>query len=259
MAVVMVGDIRISIGDPPIEITEFGVKKIHHVAETIYAGFAGSVVLGFRLINHLALHLEETFDPFTSTINLTEHWASTLPTQIAPLVPSELAAASTHLIVAGFHLAPVNNEEGTSSGEHIPFGSGCIVRLPEPVTGIAEVERFAWQSAGVSVGSGSVVPQCGKMLKELDWLQLSNWSDPALVMSAIMKLTIESAPTFGVSTDLIAMLMKLGPNGIVGSGRTFGDTASDRSLIADNEGELYRLWDRFAPLSGATTTLSIRG
>jgi hypothetical protein len=97
------------------------------------------------------------------------------------------------------------------------------------------------------------------MLTELDWIQLSNWSDPALVMSAIMKMTVESAPTLGISTHLIAMLMKLGPNGIVGSGRTFGDIASDRSLIADNEDELYRLWDRFAPLSGPTTTLSIRG
>jgi hypothetical protein len=49
VAVVMLSDIRISIrvGSTTKEITEFGVKKIHHVAWTAFAGFAGSIPLGF--------------------------------------------------------------------------------------------------------------------------------------------------------------------------------------------------------------------
>ncbi len=258
IAVVMMSDIRISTGDGTNteEIVEFGVKKIHHVAPTVFAGFAGNIVLGFRLIDDLRTYLNQFFDPNRSTIDLAESWSSNLPERIGALVTHEIAHVRTDLIVAGMHLAPVSNSDGTPTDERIPFGAGCQIRLLEPATGYADIERFSWNSGGVSVGSGSAVPEYQRMLTELDWIQLSTWNDSAAMMTAIMKMTIEAAPTLGISTDLIAMMMKRGSDGIVGSGGTSGAMASDRSLIAANEHEFCELWTRFKPQGSALMALS---
>lgn len=259
IVVVMISDIRISIcgAASTVEVAEFGVKKIHHVAPTVFAGFAGNIILGFRLIQDLSLYLEEAFDPNISTIALTEGWASLLPERIPPLLPSELAHVRADLIIAGMHLAPVKASSDTETEERKPYGSGCKVRVLDPATGNAAVERFSWSSAGVSVGSGAAVPEYQRMLAEVDWIQLSTWQDPAAVMTAIMNMTIESAPTLGISTDLTAMIMKYEPDNIVGSGLTRGAMASNRRLIAEDEAELRELWKAFAPPGTALTALGI--
>jgi hypothetical protein len=41
-------------------------------------------------------------------------------------------------------------------------------------------------------------------------MDLASWDDPAAVMMPIMKMTIDSTPTAGVSGELMAMIMKYG-------------------------------------------------
>ena len=254
IAVVMMSDIRISVGTT--EVPQFGVKKIHRVAPTVFAGFAGSVILGFRLIGDLTAYLTEHVDPTASTISLAEGWAGALPSRVRSFVSEDLGSLRTDLVIAGMHLVSVNDPDGMPTAERMPFGAGCIVRLPEPMNGGAELERFSWNSAGVSVGSGSQVPAYGQMLRELDWVQLSGWEDPALAMTAVMNLTIESTPIAGVSADLVAMVMKYTGHEIVGVGRTVGDIASNRALMAENEDEFAALWETFGPGSGALMAVS---
>lgn len=65
-----------------------------------------------------------------------------------------------------------------------------------------------------------------------------------------------SKPSPGISSDLIGMMMKNGPEGIVGSGLTRGPVAGDRRLIADTEAEFRALWESFHPSVGAGSAIA---
>lgn len=258
IAVVMLSDIRISVkgADGLEEVPHFGVKKIHHVAPTVLAGFAGTIVLGFRMIDDLDSYLGDAYDPNVSTISLAEQWAASMPGRLGVEVPASLWKEQSYLVVAGMHLAPVNDEDGRPTDERRPYASGCKIALPRSPDERATVDPFSWASGGVSIGSGNEVPEYERMLAELDWVDLSNWDEPASVMAAVMKMTIESKPSPGVSSDLIGMILKYGRQGILGSGLTRGPMATDRSLMADSEAEFASLWQRFV---SSDTVATARG
>lgn len=240
LAVVMLSDIRISVevGDTTHEIAAFGVKKIHHVAPTVLAGFAGSIALGFRLIDDLDVHLQGAYDPHVSTSTLASGWAAEVDARLAGLNhPSR--SRRTSMIVAGMHLPPVDwGGPGT-------WGSGSVIDFPRGLDGPAIVEPVGPLHGGVSIGSGSDVPQYKQLLTELDWVGLSNWDNSEVAMSAILQHVIEETPSLGVSPDLFAMIMTNGPNGIVGRGMPLGPVASNRALIAEDEVQLSSLWGKY--------------
>jgi hypothetical protein len=242
IAVVMLSDIRISIDvdGRTQEITEFGVKKIYHVAPTVFAGFAGSIPLGFSLIDDLDVHLQDAYHPHVPTSSLARDWVRSLSPRLARM-EHPARARPTSMIVAGMHLAP------TDEGERRPMGTGSVIVLPRGLDGDADVEPFSWSRGGVSIGSGGDVPQYKEMLSELPWIEFSQWGDNAEgVISWIVQNTIQTTPSLGVSPDLHVMIMLHGPSGIVGRGRSLGAMASDRALIAEDEDQLHVLWQRYS-------------
>jgi hypothetical protein len=134
----------------------------------------------------------------------------------------------------------------TDKSERRPWGSGAVLHLPNGVEGDVNIEPFSWNAGGVSIGSGSDVPQYMEMLSELPWIELSQWGDNAQgAIGWIVQHTIASTPTPGVSPDLHVMVMLHDRGEIVGRGRALGPMASNRALIADNMEELNALWRRF--------------
>jgi hypothetical protein len=242
LAVVMLSDIRISVemDGTTHEITDFGVKKIHHVAPTVFAGFAGSIPLGFQLIDDLDVHLQATYDPHVPTHTLATDWAGGIHARLADFNhPSR--SRRTSIIVAGMHLPPSRPDAPGPS----TWGSGSVVDFPHGLDERATVETFGPFHGGVSIGSGSDVPEYKELLTELDWVELSNWDNSEVAMSAITQHVIERTPSPGVSRDLMVMIMTNGPNGIVGRGMPLGPMASNRALIAEDEVQLSQLWARY--------------
>jgi hypothetical protein len=243
LAVVMLSDVRISVevGRSIQEISSFGVKKIHHVAPTVFAGFAGSIALGFRLIDDLDVHLQGAYDPNVPTTTLATDWAGGVHARLAGFDhPSR--SHRTSVIVAGMHLPPLD------TGGPGTWGSGSVIDLPRGLDERAIVTPFGWSHRGVSIGSGSDVPEYQELLTELDWVELSNRDNSEVAMSALTQHVIERTPSPGVSRDLIAMIMTNGPNGIVGRGMPLGPMASNRTLIAEDEVQLSALWKQYQPL-----------
>lgn len=250
---ILLSDVRISVETPNgwIEVPSIGVKKIHHVAPTVFVGFAGSIVAGFRLVDDLDLFLGGAYDPSRPVHDMVGDWLANLPERCSTLIPPEVAASGTDLVIVGMHLAPVMDGDGKDTGTRDPFGSGVVTRFDAPGSGLATVDRFGWSRA-VSIGSGAGVPEYQQMLQELDWIGLSQWPSPAEVLTAIMNMTIVTTPTPGISPDLVALLMKRVPGNIEGSGLVHGPLASDRTRIAETEEELADLWSSVqAPLSRA--------
>jgi hypothetical protein len=243
---VMISDVRISVQtDTDIaEVTDFGVQKIYHVAPTVFAGFAGSIGVGFHLIDDLDMHLQHAYAQDIATSTLAAGWAEGVVSRLAS-VNAAWRPRPTSLIVAGMHLAPVV-VDGVETDEHMPFGSGAIVRFPRGLDSRPVVKKFGWSDRGVSFGSGAEVAEYRKALSEIDWVQLSSWGGHTeAAMTGLMQLTIANNPTPGISPDLMVMIMIRTPDGLVGRGRAFGPLASDRSRIATDERELDRLWRRY--------------
>lgn len=244
VAVVILSDIRISVegGGATSEVTEFGVKKIHHVAPTVFVGFAGSIPLGFTLVDDFDLHLQVAYDPYVPTSTLAKDWVRARLPRLAQM-EHPARGRPTQMLVAGMHLAPVDD-----GATRFPWGSGVVLTLPYGLDGEAQVEPFGWDAGGVSIGSGNDVRQYREMLSELPWIEFSQWGDNTEgVISSIVQKTIECTPTAGVSADLHVMVMLKGPGGIVGRGRALGPMASSRALIADDADDLNVLWRRYRP------------
>jgi hypothetical protein len=235
----MLSDIRISveIGGTTHEITDFGVKKIHHVAPTVFAGFAGSIPLGFRLIDDLDVHLQGAYDPHVPTPTLASDWAAGLHAGLAGFDDSS-RSRRTSIIVAGMYLPPKD------TGGPGTWGSGSVIDLPYGLDEPAVVTPFRWAHGGVSIGSGSDIPEYKELLTQLDWVDISQMKNSEAAMSILTQHVIEHTPSPGVSPDLIAMIMTNGPNGIVGRGMPLGPMASNRALIAEDEVQLSSLWAR---------------
>jgi hypothetical protein len=103
VAVVMLSDIRISarVGSTTKEVTDFGVKKIHHVAWTAFAGFAGSIPLGFALVDDLYRHLQDAYDPHVPTSTLASDWARTRLPRLSQM--EQPARDRPTQVIAGWH------------------------------------------------------------------------------------------------------------------------------------------------------------
>jgi hypothetical protein len=240
LATVLISGVPISVraSGGTYEITQFGVQKIHHVAPTVFAGFAGSIALGFRLIDDLDVHLKQAYDRYVPTFTLASKWASGVSSRLADVTDS-WRSSPTSVVVAGMHLAPID------VGGHAPWGSGSVIHLPRGLDDVAEVKRFGPLDGGVAIGSGGHVADYQQFLTELDWVEISNWATSTkLAMSAMMQRTIAANPTPGISEDLIVMIMIRTPDGIVGRAM-LGPLASNKALIARDERQPAALWQRF--------------
>lgn len=248
LASILLADVRISVVTESgwVEITEFGVKKIFHVAPTVFVGFAGSIVAGFRLVDDLDRFLGRAYEATVPVSALVDAWLDELPNRAQNLIPAAVAGVRTDMIVVGMHLAPVIGESGSPTGERDPMGGGTRLSFESPGLGEATAERFSWKGA-VSIGSGAEIPAYRKMLDELDWIAWSQWPEPAHVLTAIMNMTISENPVAGVSPDLTALLMKRVPGNIAGSGQVMGPLVQDRSRIAESEDDFLLLWERHTP------------
>lgn len=241
-AVAVVGDVRITMVSPsgPKELPEIGVKKVHHILPNIVMGFAGSIGVGFRMVEELRQFYSWRAS-FTGALNLTEEWCNYMEKRYWELLPPHLRGQPAHLIIAGFHPSPVSG----SDPRPIPVGVGLIVECP---TGAGEpmrvVRTFGGLDPAVSIGSGTGVEEYKQLLNEFDWLKAAQFPDPQLAIAAIVQWTIDRQPSLGVSGDVIGHVLVGRHDGFGAQAIGLGDLAQDRSRIAIAPDELRVLLER---------------
>lgn len=249
----VIGDVRITMirGSHTQELTDIGVKKVHHIWPNIGIGFAGNIGVGFRMIDELR-HFYMWQDGFVGALPLTEAWCDYMNSRYWGLLPPHLRGQPTHLVIAGFHPSPINGADLRP----IPVGVGAIVECPQREDEPMRITcKFGGMDRAVSIGSGSGVEEYKRLLNEFDWLQISQWHDPHLAMGAVIQWTIDRQPTIGVSRDVIGHVLVSHRDGFGAQVIALGDHAQDRDRVAISPDELRVLLDRRGlPFAG-----SIRG
>lgn len=252
-AVLVIGDVRISVRTPQgfQELPEIGVKKVHHVLPNIVVGFAGSIGVGFRMVEELRQFYSWQAG-FVGALTLADAWCEYMRSRYWGLLPHHLRGQITHLIVAGFHPSPVSE----SDPRPIPIGVGAIIECPtEEGEPMKVIQRFGAMDPAVSIGSGSEVEEYKRLLNEFDWLKVSQFPDPHLAVGAIVQWTIDRQPTLGVSRDVIGHMLIGYRDGFGAQVVALGDHAQDRDRVAVAPDELKVLLER----RGELPTGEVRG
>ncbi|MGA7793842.1 MAG: hypothetical protein WCA19_12455 [Candidatus Acidiferrales bacterium] len=170
------------------------MQKIYPMARFIAAGFAGSVGIGFALLEGLASQLTDAPKDQAYFPQEVADCFSPLASHIFQSSPRAERALHSHLMLMGAH---------PTEDVGIPGYSRCsvhILRSPDfipIVTPIGEV---------VSIGSGSVFPPYREVLagfssNPMSLLQMETAGRGAssLILSMVVQKTIEKNPTPGVS------------------------------------------------------------
>lgn len=150
----MMADVRISRPDGS-PITGFGVQKLHPICPMVMAGFAGSVTLGFRVIEALQAQVPERDDGIYSPASVTL-CCRRIARRVWHSAPPEQRAGSLALMLIGAGLRP----RGFPPGFPIARTYGYVLRSPR-----FDLERMPLRRHG-SIGSGSDVPRWIEMLDE---------------------------------------------------------------------------------------------
>jgi hypothetical protein len=242
--VVAIGDLRISVGTE--ELLEFGVRKVHSVGPDMIMGFAGSIGVGFAMVDDVRRFYRSDAPAFDTTREFAEAWARDVKGRFSDLVPQGTAGQACHLILAAMCRSPIRGEPT----RFMPNGLGVVIKCPQ-IQGLAPlVARDFWAVGGAaSIGSGNAVPALRDMLTELDWLGISKWGTSAQsVLTWIAQHELSANPIRGVSTDVTSMIRLLGAGDQLGSASiAMGPLAEDEMRMATTWDELLQLARRFRP------------
>lgn len=240
-AVALIGDLRITVTteDSSREVTDIGVKKVHHVAPNIVVGFAGNIAVGFQMVEELRVFCSDR-SPITSALTVAEEWCDHMRDRFWEIVRSDLWRRECHLILAGFHPTPPE-----SGSPRIPIGTGSILECPL-IEGdsFKIVRQFGWKDRAVSIGSGTGVDEYRRLLDEFDWLQAAQMPDSHVMLGAVVQWTINRQPTIGVSTDVIGHVLVGARDGFFAETVALGDLVKERNKIAVSSNELMSLLER---------------
>lgn len=264
---VLVGDIRVSYddGDRGYEELRFGVRKIHQVTPSIWAGFAGSVELGFRMVRRLRAfaraEYERTRTPPEPDVLINDFAAR--EESRYPKFAEDLRWGGCELLVVGARQRWVE----LNGKQVFRMALGTIVRFPLPGEIGVEASPIDFNHFG-SIGSGSGIEEFRLHLEESvsDGRQGLLACSPTAhaVFSDVLPLAgyitslglgsvVEQTPVLGISSQMYVAVVTptgtfLGSNG--GAELRLGDGAK-RAVppfppIAESLEELQRLFKRFA-------------
>jgi hypothetical protein len=265
----MFGDVRVtySSDDGDREETRFGVRKIHPVTPSIAAGFAGSIDIGFRLVEdlHQTARLGK-YGRMPEPADLVNGWADELRAgrydDVAP--PSDTREEyGCELLVLGVSQHATFGSLRSTSGFKLTFRDK--VSVPEPI---------GWSGA---IGSGSGVPRYVEALEEYGFKTLTDAVNvthnrnfnASVMLSLIFTHALQQSPSTGVSQQLLGAIITaegilLGDNSILNGAMPAGGPLTDIPAmppLARSWTELLALEAMHAPSSNppgiATSTAKV--
>ena len=262
---VLIGDIRLSWmtqdGRMKDEI-RFGVQKLHMVNPSLWAGFAGSVDIGFGMVERLrsastALTADgERPEPET----IVERWRDDVVQSYDNDYPDDCRRAGCHMLVLGASQRWVE-----LNGRRLFRTTRLfLLELPLPGHAFAGFAELQWNHF-YSIGSGSRVEEYCRLLDEttadgrqglLAFRGLGDYAPLAGFLTSIgMGTVIEKTPTPGISSNLLTAV-------VTADGTHFGSNEGadvvlpnvDRRVavppmppLAHDRAEFDSLAKRFAP------------
>lgn len=170
------------------------LQKIYPMARFIAAGFAGSVRIGFEMLNGLAFQLRGAPENMAFFPQEVADCLTPLARDVFQSSPPEERALHSHLMLLGAH---------PTDDVGIPGMARCsvhILRSPEFVPALAQIGEV------VSIGSGSGFPPYQEALASLSSNPMSllhgemmGIGGSSLILSMVIQKTIEKNPVPGIS------------------------------------------------------------
>jgi hypothetical protein len=186
-----ISDIRVTFSDGSERDC---LQKIYPMARFIAAGFAGSVRIGFGMLNGLAYQLRDAPENAAFFPQEVADCLTPLARDIFQSFPPEERALHSHLMLLGAH---------PTDDVGIPGLARCsvhILRSPEFVPAITRIGEV------VSIGSGSGVPPYQEVLANLSadpmsllHGEMAGTGGSSLILSMVIQKTIAKNPVPGIS------------------------------------------------------------
>jgi hypothetical protein len=204
-----ISDVRVTFADG----TERDcLQKIYPMGRFIAAGFAGSVGIGFEMLNRLAYQLRDLPEGNAFLPQEAADCFSPLAKDVFQSFPPHERASHSHLMLLGAH--PVDDVG-------IPGFARCTVHIlksPEFVPTLAPMGEV------VSIGSGSVFPPYQEAIARfssnpmsLIQMETAGPGFSGLILSMVVQKTVERHPSPGISPHAHMCLVRrnfvnVGPN-----------------------------------------------
>jgi hypothetical protein len=203
---VMISDVRVTFANGRQEDL---VRKAFPMAPCITAGFAGSVEIGFALLQDLA----EALDPPDEVTNsawdpkwVAEHWSPRARAVFQSARPEE-RAGHAHILMVG-----VSPDENLGDAA---FPRVYVVRFVDP---LFEPEILDAPLSVMQIGNGSEVPEYGEAIRShFEWgSQLSLDANAAgsgawaHIVSHTLAATVRDFPIDGISPHVHILLIERG-------------------------------------------------
>jgi ATP-dependent protease HslVU (ClpYQ) peptidase subunit len=170
------------------------LQKLYPMARFIAAGFAGSVKIGFTMLDALAYQLRDAPENMAFFPQEVADCFAPLAKDIFRSIPLEDRSGGSHLMILGAH---------PTEDLGIPGWARCVVnilRSPEFTPETAKIGEV------VSIGSGSVYPPYSEVLlgfssdpMSLYKLEPAGFGASSVLLSLIIQKTIERNPVPGIS------------------------------------------------------------
>lgn len=234
---ILVADIRISYADDSEEMN-FGVRKIHQINPSTWAGFAGSISLGFRMINWLQAFVWGDFQRVRMPPNprsLVQAFVDTAAAQYRQL-PESLRAYGCHLLIVG-----ASHDWAELGGRPVfRVAHGFVVKFPLPGETDIDLSETGFNRFA-AIGSGAAVHEYRRHLDESveagkqGLLAFSPSADQgfANALPMVGYLTslglgsvVEVAPQLGISSQMHAVV-------VTPEGSLLGDNAGADLMLQD--------------------------
>jgi hypothetical protein len=209
-----ISDIRVSFGNNGQELD--CLQKIYPMAPFIAAGFAGSVEIGFRMLDGLAYQLRDAPKDQAFLPQEVADCFTPLGKDIFRRASEECRKLGSHIILLGAH---------PTDDVGIPGWTRCsvhILKSPDFVPECASIGQV------VSIGSGSQIDTYRDALARLsaDPLSLIKMDTAGLgassvILSMVVQKTIERNPAPGISRHAHICLVRRGSIIIQPNARTF--------------------------------------
>jgi hypothetical protein len=199
-------DIRVTLSDGSERDC---VRKIYPVGRMIALGFAGSVAIGFAMVDRLAALLRDAAPGMGWDPAAVAEWWPADAREVFERCPQAEQELSCHLMMLGTH---PNQDNG-------PFAQSYVYRFTSPDF---HAERAQAEQV-VSIGSGAAISRYVAAIAELsdnyDLLRLEAAGPRGVALGTMSSLTrlIEDHPTAGISQHLHVCVVhrdriELGPN-----------------------------------------------
>lgn len=237
---VLVGDIRISYvqNGRPREEARYGVQKLHQIVPSIWVGFAGSIAIGFAMVDQLRedARAVSTDAVLPEPVDLVSRWRAAAERSYEGAFPEQLRDAGCHMLVVG-----VSQEWTEDQGRPLwRLAHALRIELPWPGERNIRITKVAFNQFD-SIGSGEGVEEYRDLLTESTaggrhgLLAFSPtvgqgfgdaWHLAGFVTSLGMGTVIDRRPELGISAHLLSAV-------VTAEGTMFSNNA-DAELFAED-------------------------